>query len=86
MSETSTYKIVQIAGTSPESVADAMRNGVSRASKTLRNLDWVEVAAIRGHIADGRIAHYQVSMKVGFRMDDPDAEGAGPTATDITTP
>jgi hypothetical protein len=44
------------------------------------------VAGIRGHIADGRIAHYQVSMKVGFRMDDPGTEGAAPTATDITSP
>ena len=72
MTETTTYKIVQIAGTSPDSIADAMRSGVSRAATTLRNLDWVEVAGIRGHIADGRIAHFQVSIKVGFRMDDPD--------------
>ena len=82
----STYRIIELTGTSTEGVTEALDNGVARASKTLRNLDWVEVAAIRGHIADGRIAHYQVSMKVGFRMDDPDAEGAGPAATDLTTP
>jgi flavin-binding protein dodecin len=82
----STYRIIELTGTSTEGVTEALDNGVARASKTLRNLDWVEVAAIRGHIADGRIAHYQVSMKVGFRMDDPDAEGAGASATDITTP
>ena len=82
----STYRIIELTGTSTEGVTEALDNGVARASKTLRNLDWVEVAVIRGHIADGRLAHYQVSMKVGFRMDDPDAEGAGPAATDITTP
>ena len=81
-----TYRVIELTGTSGVGVTEAMQNGVARAHKTLRNLDWVEVAAIRGHIADGRIAHYQVSMKVGFRMDDPDAVGAGPTATDITTP
>jgi flavin-binding protein dodecin len=70
MPEASTYKIVQIAGTSPESVADAMRSGVARASKTLRNVDWVEVTAIRGHVADGEIAHFQVEMKVGFRLEE----------------
>ncbi len=70
MSETSTYKIVELAGTSPESIAEAMRNGVSRASQTLRNIDWVEVTEIRGHVEDGAIAHFQVQMKVGFRLDD----------------
>lgn len=69
MTETSTYKIVQIAGTSPDSVAEAMRAGVARASDTLRNLDWVEVTGIRGHIADGAIAHFQVEMKIGFRIE-----------------
>ncbi len=70
MTDMSTYKIVQIAGTSPDSIAEAMRNGVARASQTLRNLDWVEVTSIRGHIEDGTIAHYQVEMKVGFRLED----------------
>ena len=69
MTETSTYKIVQIAGTSPDGIDAAMRNGVSRAAATLRNLDWVEVTNIRGHIDGGKIAHYQVTMKVGFRME-----------------
>lgn len=67
-----TYRIIELTGTSTEGVTEAMQNGVARANRTLRNLDWVEVAGIRGHISDGRIAHYQVSMKVGFRMDDPD--------------
>jgi dodecin len=67
-----TYRIIELTGTSSVDVTEAMQNGVARANKTLRNLDWVEVAGIRGHIADGRIAHFQVSIKVGFRMDDPD--------------
>jgi dodecin len=66
-----TYRIIELTGTSTEGVTEAMQNGVARAEKTLRNLDWIEVNNIRGHIADGRIAHFQVSMKVGFRMDDP---------------
>ena len=69
MTETSTYKIVQIAGTSPDSIAEAMRAGVARASETLRNLDWVEVTEIRGHVEDGAIAHFQVEMKIGFRLE-----------------
>ena len=68
----STYRIIELTGTSSAGVTEAMQNGVARAHKTLRNLDWIEVNNIRGHIADGRIAHFQVSMKVGFRMDDPD--------------
>jgi flavin-binding protein dodecin len=67
-----TYRVIELTGTSSVGVTEAMQNGVARANKTLRNLDWVEVAGIRGHIADGRIAHFQVSIKVGFRMDDPD--------------
>jgi len=67
-----TYRIIELTGTSSVGVTEAMQNGVARANKTLRNLDWVEEAGIRGHIADGRIAHFQVSIKVGFRMDDPD--------------
>jgi len=70
MAENSTYKIVEVAGTSPESVAEAMRSGVRRASRTLRNVDWVEVIGIRGHVEDGEIAHFQVDMKVGFRLED----------------
>ncbi len=67
-----TYRIIEVTGTSEQGVDDAIRNGVASASKTLRNLDWIEVAGIRGHLAEGKVAHYQVTMKVGFRMDDPD--------------
>lgn len=70
MPEDSTYKITEIAGTSTKSVAEAMRSGVRRASRTLRNVDWIEVVGIRGHVEDGEIAHFQVEMKVGFRLED----------------
>jgi dodecin len=68
--EDSTYKIIQIAGTSPDGVTEAMRSGVQRASETLRNLDWVEVTAIRGHLEGSEVKHFQVEMKIGFRLDD----------------
>lgn len=67
-----TYGITEIVGTSPDSVHQAIRNGVSRASQTVRNLDWFEVTGIRGQIADGELAHLQVQMKVGFRIENPD--------------
>ncbi|MFD9791170.1 dodecin [Streptomyces sp. NPDC059070] len=65
-----TYRVTEIVGTSHEGVDQAIRNGVARAAQTLRNLDWVEVVQVRGHIENGQIAHYQVGMKVGFRLDD----------------
>jgi hypothetical protein len=65
-----TYRITEIVGTSPESVDQAVRNGIKRASQTLRHLDWFEVTEIRGNITDGDIAHFQVSLKVGFRLED----------------
>lgn len=67
-----TYGITEIVGTSPDSVAQAIRNGVARASQTVRNLDWFEVSTIRGQILNGEVAHYQVQMKVGFRIETPD--------------
>jgi flavin-binding protein dodecin len=65
-----TYKVTEIVGTSTESVAQAVRNGVAKANQTLRNLDWFEVEEIRGHIENGEIGHFQVTMRVGFRLDD----------------
>ena len=65
-----TYKLSEIVGTSEESLDDAIRNGIAKASKSLRNLDWFEVTNVRGHLADGAIGHYQVTMKVGFRLED----------------
>lgn len=65
-----TYKKVEIVGTSPDGVDQAIRNGLARANRTLRNLDWFEVSEIRGQVVDGAPAHVQVTMKVGFRLDD----------------
>lgn len=64
------YRVTEIVGSSPESVDRAIRNAVTRANATLRNLDWFEVTEIRGHIAAGDIAHFQVTLKVGFRLDE----------------
>ncbi|MFC9974401.1 dodecin [Spirillospora sp. NPDC127200] len=65
-----TYRVTEIVGTSPDSVEQAVRNGVKRASQTLRHLDWFEVTEVRGQIEDGEVAHFQVTMKVGFRLED----------------
>ena len=65
-----TYRVTEIVGTSPVSIDAAMRNGLHRAGQTLRHLDWFEVTEIRGQIKDGEVAHYQVGMKVGFRLED----------------
>ncbi|MBU7596315.1 dodecin family protein [Streptomyces sp. P38-E01] len=65
-----TYRITEIVGTSPEGLDAAIGNGIARASQTLRGLDWFEVTEVRGHIVDGAVAHYQVGLKVGFRLDD----------------
>ncbi|MFG3659025.1 dodecin [Streptomyces sp. NPDC047706] len=67
-----TYRVTDIVGTSPEGMEQAVRNGISRASQTLRNLDWFEVTEVRGQLEGGQIAHWQVSMKVGFRLEDAD--------------
>jgi dodecin len=64
------YKSVEITGSSPEGVTEAIDRAVSKASETLRNLDWFEVVNVRGHIADGRVAHYQVTLKIGFRLEE----------------
>ena len=65
-----TYKITEIVGTSSDGVDAAIRNGIAKAAETLRNLDWFEVLDIRGHIEDGKVAHYQVTLKIGFRLED----------------
>ena len=65
-----TYKKIEIVGTSPASIDAAIRNGLHRAGQTLRHLDWFEVTEIRGQVEDGEIAHVQVGMKVGFRLED----------------
>ncbi|MEV0777519.1 dodecin [Streptomyces sp. NPDC050433] len=70
-----TYRVTEIYGTSEAGVDEAVRNGIDRASKTLRGLDWFEVTQVRGHIEDGRIQHYQVGLKVGFRLEDGESAG-----------
>ncbi|MFJ4282396.1 dodecin [Streptomyces massasporeus] len=65
-----TYRVTEIVGTSPDGVDQAVRNGIDRASQTLHNLDWFEVTQVRGQLEDGRIAHWQVGLKVGFRLDE----------------
>jgi flavin-binding protein dodecin len=65
-----TYGITEVVGSSTESIDDAIRSAVGRANSTVRNLDWFEVTEIRGHLADGAVAHYQVGLKIGFRLED----------------
>ena len=65
-----TYRIIEIVGSSPDSIDAAIRNAISRASETMRELDWFEVHSVRGHLQDGAIGHYQVTLKVGFRLED----------------
>ena len=68
--EDHTYSVTELVGTSSDGVSEAVENGMARAQKTLRNLDWFEVTNIRGRIEAGRVAQYQVTMKVGFRIED----------------
>ncbi|MGD9958766.1 dodecin [Nocardioides sp.] len=65
-----TYRISEIVGTSPDGIDQAVRNGVERAGKTLRHLDWFEVVQVRGQVKDGVVEHFQVGLKVGFRLED----------------
>jgi flavin-binding protein dodecin len=65
-----TYKMLELVGSSTTSVDDAIRGAIARAAKTVRHLDWFEVMETRGHILDGKVAHYQVKLKIGFRLDD----------------
>lgn len=65
-----TYRLTEIVGTSPDGVDAAIRNGIQRAGKTLRHLDWFEVTQIRGHLTDDEVDHFQVTLKVGFRLED----------------
>ncbi|WP_395673872.1 dodecin [Inquilinus sp.] len=65
-----TYAITELAGSSDKSLEDAIQGAVATASKTLRNLEWFEVKQIRGHLKDGKVAHYQVVLGLGFRYDE----------------
>jgi flavin-binding protein dodecin len=63
------YKTVEITGSSPADIGAAIEGAIAKASETLRNLDWFELVEVRGQIEDGRIAHYQVTLKIGFRLE-----------------
>jgi hypothetical protein len=62
------YKIIELVGSSPTSSDEAIRNAIERAAETVTHLDWFEVKESRGHIENGRVAHYQVVLRVGFRL------------------
>ena len=64
------YKTVEVTGTSPDGITHAISNAVEKASKTLRNVSWFEVENVRGHVEGGKVSHYQVSLKLGFRLED----------------
>jgi dodecin len=65
------YSVSEIVGSSTDSIEEAIENALARARKTLRNLDWFEVTEVRGHLGDeGTVAHYQVTLKLGFKMED----------------
>ncbi|HET7350723.1 MAG TPA: dodecin [Marmoricola sp.] len=65
-----TYRVTEIVGTSPDGIDAAIRNGVARAAKTLRHVDWFELQEVRGQVKDGSVEHFQVGIKVGFRLED----------------
>jgi len=69
MDDSHVYKKIDLVGSSTESVEGAISNAVEKASKTVNNLNWFEVTQVRGHIENGKVAHYQVELKVGFRLD-----------------
>jgi len=64
------YRVTEIVGTSPDGIDQAIRNGLERAARTLRHIDWFEVTQMRGQVKDGDVEHFQVGMKVGFRLED----------------
>jgi flavin-binding protein dodecin len=69
------YRAIEVVGSSEEGIDAAVRNGLSRVAQTTRNLDWFEVTEIRGHLENDEIAHVQVGLKVGFRIEEPQERG-----------
>jgi hypothetical protein len=67
-----TYSLSEIVGTSPDGVDQAIRNGLERAGKTVRHIDWFEVTQIRGYVHNDDVDHFQVTLKLGFRLEDVD--------------
>jgi dodecin len=64
------YKILELTGSSPTSIEDAVQNAIRKAAKTVRQMQWFQIMETRGHIADGNVLHWQVTLKVGFTLDD----------------
>ena len=65
-----TYRVTEVVGTSPDGIDAAIRNAIERASKTLRHIDWFEMTQVRGQVKDGAVEHFQVGLKLGFRLED----------------
>lgn len=65
-----TYKVIELVGSSTISSDDAIQSAIAKAAQTLHHLNWFEVVETRGHIVDGKVAHFQVTLKVGFRIED----------------
>lgn len=64
------YKLIDLVGSSPDSIEDAIRNAIGRAGQTIRNLRWFEVTQTRGHVENGKVAHFQVVLKAAFTLED----------------
>jgi flavin-binding protein dodecin len=65
-----TYKLIELVGSSESSIDDAIRNAIAKASKTIKHMDWFQVTETRGHIENNVVTHFQVTLKVGFRIED----------------
>jgi flavin-binding protein dodecin len=65
-----TYKLVELVGSSPNGSDEAIRNAIQKASSTIQHIDWFQVSETRGHVQNGRVAHFQVTLKVGFRVEE----------------
>ncbi|RYB06088.1 dodecin [Lichenibacterium ramalinae] len=65
-----TYRLIEVVGSSPNGIDDAIKEAIVDASKTIRNIRWFQVVETRGHVEDGKVAHFQVTLKIGFTLDD----------------
>ena len=65
-----TYKLIELVGSSPVSSDDAIRNAIAKASATIKHIDWYQVVESRGHVVGNKVAHFQVTLKIGFRIED----------------
>ena len=70
MAEQHIYRVIELVGSSEKSIEDAVSSAIARANQTIRNLRWCEVVQTRGHVENGKVAHYQVTLKVGFTMEE----------------